>query len=122
MQIQKIPGDFSVCQVRDYTQVDLNAPYCFTGKTEDENSLVCLTGSVPANVTAREDGWKAFCLSGVLDFSLLGVLAGIASILSENGISIFAVSTYNTDHIFTKKENYEKTPAVLHKSGYDAAE
>lgn len=57
-----------------------------------------------------------------MDFSLLGVLAGIASILSENGISIFAVSTYNTDYIFTKKENYEKALAVLHEAGYDAAE
>ncbi len=57
-----------------------------------------------------------------MDFSLLGILAGIASLLAENGISIFAVSTYNTDYIFTKKENYEKTLAVLHKSGYDAAE
>ena len=57
-----------------------------------------------------------------MDFSLRGVLAGIAPLLAENGISIFAVSTYNTDYIFTKKENYEKTLAVLHKSGYDAAE
>ncbi len=57
-----------------------------------------------------------------MDFSLLGVLAGIASILSENGISIFAVSTYNTDYIFTMKENYEKALAVLHEAGYDAAE
>lgn len=57
-----------------------------------------------------------------MDFSLLGILAGISSLLAENGINIFAVSTYNTDHIFTKKENYEKALAVLHKSGYDAAE
>lgn len=122
MQIQKIPGDFSVCQVRDYTQVDLNAPYCFTGKTPQENSLVCPTGSVPANATAREDGWRAFCLSGVLDFSLLGILAKIASLLADNGISIFAVSTYNTDYIFIKKENYKKALAVLSGAGYDVAE
>lgn len=57
-----------------------------------------------------------------MDFSLLDILAGIASILSENGISISAVSTYNTDYIFTKKENYEKALAVLHEAGYDAAE
>lgn len=122
MQIQKIPGGFSVCRVEDYSLVDWNVPYCFTGKTPQENSLVCPTGSVPQNVTAREDGWRAFCLSGVLDFSLLGILAKIASLLAENGVSIFAVSTYNTDYIFTKKENYEKALAALRAAGYDVAE
>ncbi|WP_366939896.1 ACT domain-containing protein [uncultured Eubacterium sp.] len=46
----------------------------------------------------RDDGWKAFCIHGVWDFSLIGILAKIATILADNGISIFAVSTYNTDY------------------------
>ena len=55
---------------------------------------------------------------GVLDFSMVGVLARISALMADNGIGIFAVSTYNTDYILTKKENYEKALAVLAQAGY----
>lgn len=118
MEIQQLDFDFSVCKVADYSQVNLEDTFCFTGKTDEENSLVCLTGRVPANATARDDGWKAFRIGGVLDFSLIGILSGIAAVLAEAGIGIFAVSTYNTDYIFTKKENYDKAAAALSAAGY----
>lgn len=118
MEIQQLDFDFSVCKVADYSQVNLEDIFCFTGKTDEENSLVCLTGRVPANATARDDGWKAFRIGGVLDFSLIGILSGIAAVLAEAGIGIFAVSTYNTDYIFTKKENYDKAAAALSAAGY----
>ena len=70
----------------------------FIGKTDEEKSLVCITSEVPENTIQRDDGWKAFCIHGVWDFSLIGILAKIATILADNGISIFAVSTYNTDY------------------------
>jgi uncharacterized protein len=57
-----------------------------------------------------------------LDFSLVGILAKISSVLAENHIGIFAVSTYNTDYILTKKENYEKALNILQESGYKIAE
>ncbi len=106
MKIQKIHQYFSVCQVEDYTLVNLESKYCFIGKTDEEKSLVCLTNEVPSNVIRRDDGWKAFRIQGVLDFSLIGILSKIASILANHHISIYAVSTYNTDYIFLKKENY----------------
>ena len=52
----------------------------------------------------RDDGWKAFRIQGVLDFSLIGILAKIAAALADNGISIFAVSTYNTDYVLIKSK------------------
>lgn len=73
------------------------------GKTGEENSLVCMTTDVPTNVTQRDDGWNAFRIQGILDFSLVGILAEIAQILAENKISIFAISTFNTDYILIKK-------------------
>lgn len=118
MEIKKIAGEFSVCKVADYSKVNLNARYCFTGKTEEENSLVCLTEDVPDNTTERDDGWKAFRVQGVLDFSLIGILAKISGILAENKISVFALSTYNTDYILTKKENFDKAVIALKNSGY----
>lgn len=122
MRIKKMNRDFSVCRVADYTLVNLNADYCFIEKTEEENSLVCMTEDVPANTTEREDGWKAFRIEGVLDFSLIGILAGIAGVLAEHGISIFAVSTYNTDYVLVKRENYGKALEILGGAGYEIVE
>lgn len=118
MEIKKIDHNFQVCQVEDYSLVNLNSEYSFIGKTDEEKSLVCITDEVPANVIQRDDGWKAFRIQGVLDFSLIGILAKIAAALADNGISIFAVSTYNTDYVLMKKENYQKALDVLKALGY----
>jgi len=118
LEIKKIDHDFSVCKLADYSLVNLDAQYCFIGKTDEERSLVCLTQDVPANVQEREDGWKAFRIQGVLDFSLVGILAKIAGILAENDISIFAVSTYNTDYVLIRQEMYQKALNVLEQAGY----
>lgn len=118
MEIKKIDHNFSVCQVEDYSLVNLNSEYSFIGKTDEEKSLVCITDEVPANVIQRDDGWKAFRIQGVLDFSLIGILAKFAAALADNGISIFAVSTYNTDYVLMKKENYQKALDVLKALGY----
>ena len=80
----------------------------FCGKTDEELSLVCLTKDVPAAAEPRDDGWKAFRIQGVLDFSLMGILSKLSGILAENHIGIFAVSTYNTDYILVKKENFTR--------------
>lgn len=117
MEIKKIDHNFSVCQVEDYSLVNLNSEYSFIGKTDEEKSLVCITDEVPANVIQRDDGWKAFRIQGVFDFSLIGILAKIAAALADNGISIFAVSTYNTDYVLMKKENYQKALDVLKALG-----
>lgn len=119
MRIQKIPYDFSVCKAADYSLVDLSAEYCFTGRTEEENSLVGITGNVPPNVTHREDGWKTFRVAGTLDFSLIGILSEICRILAENRISVFVISTFDTDYILTKKENYQRALALLEAAGYE---
>ena len=73
---------------------------------------------MPANVIEHEDGWKAFRIQGVLDFSLIGILSKLSTLLAENGIGIFAISTFNTDYILTKKDNYEKAINVLLSAGY----
>ena len=87
-------------------------------KTNEENSLVCKTSSVPPNVIARDDDWRAFRIKGELDFSLTGILSRISSILAENKIGIFAVSTYNTDYILTKAKNFDAAINALRDNGY----
>ena len=118
MEIEAIGFNFSVCKVTDYRAVNLAAPYCFIGKTEAECSLVCITEDVPCNTVERDDGWKAFRVKGTLDFSLVGVLSGIAALLAEHGISILAISTYDTDYVLTKAIDADRALSVLAESGY----
>ena len=120
--LETLPPRFSVCRVKDYSGVDLTKSFCFTGTTDAENSLVCPESLVPENTTERDDGWKGFRIIGQLDFSLIGILARISKILAESGIGIFAISTYNTDYILTKEENFEKAMKVLKKAGYEVRE
>ena len=61
----------------------------------------------------RDDGWRGFRVCGTLDFSLIGILAWIAETLAANEISIFAISTYNTDYVLVKEENFDKALEVL---------
>ena len=69
------------------------------------------------NTTARDDGWRGFRIQGVLDFSLIGILSKISGILADNTIGIFAVSTFNTDYILVKAENFDKAMTVLANAG-----
>ena len=68
--------------------------------------------------TDRDDGWRGFRIQGQLDFSLIGILSELSAILARNRIGIFAVSTYNTDYILVKEENFEKAMRVLAEAGY----
>lgn len=118
MEIKKIKGDFTICKVADFSQVKFDAEYCFTGKTDEEKSLVCLTEDVPENTVEREDGWRAFRIEGVLDFSLTGILAKISTLLATEKIGIFALSTFNTDYILVKEENETQALNRLEMAGY----
>ena len=88
------------------------------GKTDEELSLVCRTEDTPGNTTERDDGWRGFRIQGVLDFSLIGILSKLSGILAAHRIGIFAVSTYNTDYILVKEEDFERALEVLSSAGY----
>lgn len=118
MQLKKLEYDLTVCKLATATDIDLGKDFYFIGRTDEEISLVCKTEDTPDNTTDRDDGWKGFRIEGVLDFSLIGILSKISGILAENEIGIFAVSTYNTDYILVKAENFEKALSVLAGAGY----
>ena len=118
MKLKQLPYDFTVCQAASAEDIDLDKEFCFAAKTDEELSLVCKTADTPANTTARDDGWKGFRIQGVLDFSLIGILSKISNILAENGIAVFAVSSFNTDYIFVKAGNFDKAMDALADAGY----
>ena len=113
VKIERIDHRFSVCKVKDYSEVNFESKFCFLGRTDEECSLVCVTENVPNNVIERDDHWRAFRIQGVLEFSLIGILSQISTLLAENRIGIFAISTYNTDYILTKSDSYETALNVL---------
>lgn len=119
MKIKVLESDFTVCKVDKINNIDIFKEMFFLSKTDEENSVVCKTSDVPDNVIAREDGWKGFRIEGILDFSLIGILAKISNILAENKIGIFVVSTYNTDYVFVKNESFKNAIEVLLQSGYE---
>lgn len=119
MKLKIIDCEFSVCKVGDISQISLDSEYVFVGKTDEEISVVCPENDVPKNATDRDDGWRAFRIEGILDFSLIGILSKISGILADNNIGIFAVSTFNTDYILTKKENFLRAADALRAAGYE---
>lgn len=118
MKLKALPYALTVCRLADASQIDLKKDFYFLERTDEELSLVCRTEDAPANTDVRDDGWRAFRIEGVLDFSLIGILSRLSAILAENQIGIFAVSTYNTDYILVKEENFDRALDVLGEKGY----
>lgn len=118
MELKKYSLDFSVCQIKDFNSVNLNQEFISISKTEDEISLVCETKYVPADVLTVENDWKMLKIKGVLEFGMVGVIAKISDILAAAKISIFVISTYNTDYILVKADMLEQTVQLLTGAGY----
>ena len=118
MELKKIDHKLTVCKITDVTSINMESDFYFIGKTDEELSLVCETKDTPQNTIERDDGWRGFRIQGILDFSLIGILSKLSGILAEHKIGIFAVSTYNTDYILVKENNYERALTILASEGY----
>ena len=87
-------------------------------RTSDELSIVCNEDNIPKDIKFEKD-WRILKVEGPLDFSLIGILSKISTILAQNGISIFAVSTYDTDYILVKDKDIKNAIASLIKESYE---
>ncbi|MDL2234858.1 ACT domain-containing protein [Christensenellaceae bacterium OttesenSCG-928-L17] len=122
MKLQVLTPDFSVCKLEHSAGVRVDIPFTCLFQTDDECSLVCKTEFVPQNTIAREDGWRMLRIQGTLDFSLIGILARLTDVLQNAGVSVFALSTYQTDYLLIKQA---ALPAALHalvSAGYEITE
>ena len=116
--MKKIELNLTVCKVKNVSDIDMTSEFYFIGRTDEEISLVCKTEDTPAETIERDDGWKGFRIQGMLDFSLIGILSRLSGILADHKIGIFAVSTYNTDYVLVKEENFERALKILASEGY----
>lgn len=117
MELIPLSVALSVCKVREPI-VDWRGPFTALVHTGEELSLVCESGAVPADALAVEPDWRAFRIAGALDFSLIGVIAGISGVLASEGIPVFVVSTYDTDHVLLKAVDFQRGLEALQKKGY----
>lgn len=118
MKLEVLPGRFTVCKVPDLSEVAWKEEFLFLGKTDQEISVVCREEAQPQNAIVAEQGWKAFRIGGILDFSLVGILARLSGLLAGHQISIFAVSTYDTDYILIKEAQFLQAVPILEEAGY----
>ena len=122
MIIETLEGDFSISKLHTSKGIGLSRKMHFVGITDDEISLVCPTRDTPSGTIEREDGWRGFRIKGTLDFSLTGILSRISALMADDGIGIFAISTYNTDYIFVKDRSFDRSLEILKDNGFKISE
>jgi uncharacterized protein len=98
----------------------LRSSFFAVTRTDEELSLV-LPDSVKIESNRSDLGWACFKVQGPLEFQLVGVLAGISSVLAEAGVPIFVISTFDTDYILVKREHVQVAREALISKGYNVS-
>ncbi|EQF24734.1 description family protein [Clostridioides difficile CD160] len=121
MKLKLFAEEYAVCRLSNDskipTWIDTKNFYSIT-KTEDELSIVCSNNNIPSDVKSEKE-WRILKILGPLDFSLIGILSKLSGLLAENKISIFAISTYDTDYILIKEKDIKNACKILNCNGYE---
>jgi hypothetical protein len=121
LTMKLLKDKYGVCRL-DKTELipewSKNSDFFSITKTGDELSIVCSETSIPNDIKCEKD-WRILMVQGPLDFSLIGILSSISTVLAQNGISIFAISTYDTDYILIKNKDLDNAIEALIKEGYE---
>ena len=120
LSLKILPDRISVCRFEPTAAlpgwIDRSAFYSIT-RTEEELTLVCREALVPPG-TKCESGWRCFCVEGVLDFSEIGIMFSISQPLAKSGVSVFIISTYDTDYFLVKETEMAKAVEALTAAGH----
>ncbi len=114
-----LPSTFAVCRLAPNAPVPAwaNEGFVSITRTPDELSIVCEQRHVSPDMAAERD-WCCLGVVGPLDFALTGILLSLARPLAERGISIFAISTYDTDYVLVKAADLTTALATLREQGH----
>lgn len=117
-----LKGDYSIYRLKKDSIVPAwvyNSPFYSVTSTQDELSIVCKTVKITWDEDIKTDKhWRILKINGPLDLSLVGIIATISSLLKENKIPIFTISTFDTDYILVKNQDLKKTMSVLAKTDH----
>ncbi|MFW0778049.1 MAG: ACT domain-containing protein [Rickettsiales bacterium] len=119
LTLRLMPWQLSVVKLSsgdDYDWAKSSDFYSFT-QTLEETSLLCESHLVPEGYK-QESGWKVLKIDAILDFDMVGIIAKISGVLAEANVSIFALSTYNTDYILIKQDQADRALASLREKDY----
>lgn len=119
MKLEILTGEYSVCRLSPDANIPKWALSHFSSitRTGHELSIVCRSQAIPDGVQ-REDGWKLFRIAGQLEFSMIGVIAAISKVLCEASISIFVISSFDTDYVMVKADQFAHAAESLTAAGY----
>jgi hypothetical protein len=115
-----LPETFAVCRLTAEAPLPawaMAGPFFAVTRTADELSIVCAQAQAPSGVTCQP-GWRCLQVAGPLDFALTGVLASLAQPLAAAGVSIFALSTYDTDYLLVPEVQLGSAQAALRSAGH----
>jgi hypothetical protein len=123
--VEVAPGDYTVLALPAGS-----APPADLFATAEQRGLVSVISSAEGVTVvcptrfavtsdAREDGWRLLSVRGPLDFALTGIMAALAGELAAAGVSLFAVSTYDTDHLLVKSKDLERAVRALREAGHE---
>ena len=121
LSLQLLPQDLAVCRLepdRPVPEVLMQAPFYSITRTADELSVVCPERLVPSDAKA-EKGWRALKVEGPLDFAMTGILANLTKPLAEANISVFALSTYDTDYLLIHNTDVAAAISALRADGHN---
>ena len=126
MDLDLLPDRFAVCRLKPGSTIPwfrsgFEGAFLSVTQTDEEISVVCREDAVPGGVLA-EPNWRCLKVKGPLDFTEIGVLAGIAKPLADARISLFCISTYDTDYILVQEHALESAIRALRSSGYGVIE
>lgn len=117
------PGDYSVTRLAPDAPVpsgllDLTGVLVSVTRTPDEVSVIA-PASFPLGGGSSEKGWRLLTVRGPLEFTLTGIMAALAGELAAAGVSLFALSTYDTDHLLVKQADLDRAVTALRASGHE---
>jgi hypothetical protein len=119
-----MPNRFAICRLDDGAPIPhwaLRGNFVSVTRTADELSVVCPQGDVPEGVQCSR-GWRCLRVEGPLDLSLTGVLASLTAPLARAGISVFAISTFDTDYLLVQEKDLKEALVALSAAGHNATQ
>lgn len=121
-----LEGSLAVCKLDPKERspawvLDTGGPIACVMRTEDELCIVCAEEDVPRTAVQVERGFRAFKIEGPVPFTAVGVVSGLTKPLAEAGISVFVLSTFDTDYLMVKAEAVERASRLLGQAGFSVA-